>query len=549
MLVWPSAALADVRAIYSGELGHVLKVDVAADGDIRGDLQSGDELLVTDGGTFVIDDRLTGPIVTRAEDLTGLWDEKARQWPTLQAPAAFALVPNGVRTVNGRTGTAYFIRTADGRLSEDPILVIGDDPSLSPLATAMARIMAFEVRSEAASDQQVFREGAILGAAMAAILEKGGAPLQVGNLNLVSVDTVAVPDDRFALPAEPESNAALRARLAAEAAEEEGPSEESMISQAVFSGGRLWLLTDSGRLSSLGESEETPRPEDPGGFVADLCRGQDGPVALTTDGKASTDLTIRRLRDGHWIGGAPVKRSRDGLVGMACAPEGEILLTSKRLIQPSREAAAELPLSREVRRAQVRPSFYVTPDYVFVGLNAGEWGGGLQRIDRSTGRVSVLERNATGDLCDGPLNTNCDPVNGIAAIPWKPGCVAAAIGLIHMMAHGRIAEICGSRIGLLYTKPGEGLSPERRAAVESGSSDDSVAFFGIAQLGDNLLAAGHDGLYRFNGPGAPVYWRLPRFRRAGGILVSFELPDAVLVITRINQRASVSNGAPIIVPR
>jgi len=34
--------------------------------------------------------------------------------------------------------------------------------------------------------------------------------------------------------------------------------------------------------------------------------------------------------------------------------------------------------------------------------------------------VSAIERNTSGELCGGPLNTECDPVNGIAAEPQKP---------------------------------------------------------------------------------------------------------------------------------
>jgi hypothetical protein len=35
----------------------------------------------------------------------------------------------------------------------------------------------------------------------------------------------------------------------------------------------------------------------------------------------------------------------------------------------------------------------------------------------------------------------------------------------------------------------------------------------------------------------------------GDLLVSFALPDAVLVVTQINRRASVSGGAPMLVRR
>ena len=47
-------------------------------------------------------------------------------------------------------------------------------------------------------------------------------------------------------------------------------------------------------------------------------------------------------------------------------------------------------------------------------LNAGEWGGGLQRIDVATGATSSVERRDSAELCAGPLNSDCDPNSNIA---------------------------------------------------------------------------------------------------------------------------------------
>src|SRR6185437_3906330 len=95
---------------------------------------------------------------------------------------------------------------------------------------------------------------------------------------------------------------------------------------------------------------------------------------------------------------------------------------------------------------------FATASDVFVGLNEGEWGGGLRRIHRQTGDVIVVQRNASGELCGGPLNTDCDPVNGIISDPWAEDCVVLSIGLVHFAPHGRIDEVCGDRVKRLYFK-------------------------------------------------------------------------------------------------
>jgi hypothetical protein len=190
----------------------------------------------------------------------------------------------------------------------------------------------------------------------------------------------------------------------------------------------------------------------------------------------------------------------------------------------------------------------VEKDQVYVGVDAGEWGGGLQRIDRRTGKVTVVERNVTGELCGGPLNPACDPVNGIAAEPWRPACVAAAVGLVHFAPHGRIVEVCGAEVNRIYFKPYGSRSP----GSDRGRGDEpheTVAFFGLVRSGDELWASGIDGLYRLRGGTVVDITPLPKFRTIGGVGVSFDIPHVVLVVTMINRRHSISGGAPMLVPR
>jgi hypothetical protein len=60
------------------------------------------------------------------------------------------------------------------------------------------------------------------------------------------------------------------------------------------------------------------------------------------------------------------------------------------------------------------------------------------------------------------------------------------------------------------------------------------------------MAAGIEGVCRFDGSAKPKVVPIPRFEAVGGVGVSFALPDVVLVLTAVNQRRSISGSVPII---
>ena len=60
-------------------------------------------------------------------------------------------------------------------------------------------------------------------------------------------------------------------------------------------------------------------------------------------------------------------------------------------------------------------------DRIYVGMDAGEWGGGLRVIDRKTGKITEVEgQNLTSK--DFLLSSGYDPVNALTEVPWHPGC-------------------------------------------------------------------------------------------------------------------------------
>ena len=541
----PASATAGMRATYTAPHSAPWVIEIADNGDIDANL--GDwRLVVLANRAFIVEDRLTGPLVSRIEDLAALLPPAAHTQAAAQAGGP-RIVQRGTAEVNGRSGQAYFFVHWAVSEEQPPLAVISSDPALSILGGTMRRIFAAQTLfgslnwgwpAETAADEEE----------SLALLERG-APLRYGDRFLQTVEQVPIDPAHFALPAEPETAEALRLRHAAEIREDEDPhAANRAISRAVFAGGRLWLLTDHGELSSLAEGERTRRIHDLGEKVLDICVRDDVPIALTGERGDGEVWTIYRWQAGAWRPGRTIARSFDYLVALSCGTGWEMILTSSRLIDLTGRARA-VTLSETLYPALVRAVVHVTPDAAWVGINRGEWGGGLRRIDRRSGEVRTIERNATGDLCDGPLNTDCDPVNGIAAIPWRSDCIAVAIGLIHMEAHGRIASVCPDGVHQLFVvADAADLSNPAETMEAANGGYGSVAFFGLAATRDGLIAAGHNGLYRID-PNGGMRRPWPRFTEVDGILVSFALPDVALVMSTLNRRASVSGIAPLMAVR
>jgi len=322
------------------------------------------------------------------------------------------------------------------------------------------------------------------------------------------------------------------------------------LTRAIFSLGRLWVLSDAGELSFAREGQDKWTVESFPERVLDLCNRDGHPTVITGAKDDAAAWTIRGHRGDQWSIEAVIQSEDDGLISMDCRPDRVTVITARRLVEVIGDRQTTVPLSSELKRGLINPT-YGTEDRVFLGRDSGEWGGGLRSIDRSNGEITVLERNESGDLCGGPLSTSCDPVTGIAPEPWKPDCVAVAVGLIHFAPHGRIVEVCGSEIRRLYYKP---YTDPFGAKPRSGRRKDdepfsTVAFFGLVGDSDTLLTAGIDGIYRIGSGGVVQFFPQPQFKEIGGIKLSFDLPHVVLVLTGINRRESVSGLVPLLVPR
>jgi hypothetical protein len=322
-------------------------------------------------------------------------------------------------------------------------------------------------------------------------------------------------------------------------------SQMHAISRAVFTDGRLWLLQDDGSLASLTPKDNEARPASTPGKLLEICNSAGRLTGLIEDhGKWSLQT---RSAD-RWIVVASVPTEGDTFVALDCNDSDPItVVTNRRLEELTGGRARSVNLRQPLQGPLVTGTTLGTPDALWLGFNSGEWGGGLRRISRSDGTVQTVERNRTGELCGGPLNSACDPVNGIIAAPWNPACIVVAIGLVHMMAHGRIVEVCGNSVRRLYFKPLDPQPPRNK--LDEGEAASTVAFFGLTRTGSSWWAIGIDGLYRFDGAHEPEFRPLPKFENKGGYWVSFDIPELALVLTDVNQRRSISGSVPIMAVR
>lgn len=309
------------------------------------------------------------------------------------------------------------------------------------------------------------------------------------------------------------------------------PDEPAAVIRAVFAQGRTWLLTDDGRLSSVAQGERSRRIETVPEPVHELCVLQGGPLIVTGPRESPERLSMRRLDGAAWTIEAMVSIDHEALVALACTPDGATLVTTMHLFElVGRQGLRKLRNRLDLANGVVS-AVHATRDAVFVGVNRGEWGGGLYRIDRGTGQVAPVAK-AGGES-----------VNAIVDDPWKPGCLVVAQGLMHFMPDGRLLEVCGDAVDTLYTAK----IPLKDAKGGTFMADE--AFFGLAVDQGGVLAVADSGMYRLDALRHASVVALPAFQDLDGISLSFELPGQILVLTSVNQRHSISGMTPMLVQR
>lgn len=330
------------------------------------------------------------------------------------------------------------------------------------------------------------------------------------------------------------------------------------VSWAAFADDQLWLLANGWNLYRVADKGNELIPEPLPEGTGDICvQGGHLVVVTAPDWRNGATWTVRRRVAGAWREEGTVEAGGDRLQALDCQTDDLRLLTTHRLIEvrPGLQKILKLrgDLLENYNFTDRVDAVYATPDELWVGYNGGEWGGGLWRIQRTTGAVTKIQRKPS---FMGPgVGPFLSPVNAVAPLPWqhlerggrkRKGCLAATIGETYPEPFGEIGVVCGNVLTTL-SKPLMDHPPDRRYESASHEGPYAVPMYGLAVDGDALLASGMDGLYRITADGKAAKIPLPAFKRVGAIEISFALSHVVLV--RNPAPAPINFWEPILVQR
>lgn len=216
LMALPGVAHADMTASYGMASGTIpfMTLEIASHGDIRGTMMNGNvTFIVHNGHGFTIVKTPQGLAVSRIEDVaTAMGERLAKMDPDLrskigQHAGEISLALNGTRTIDGRTGDAYFMKLPDGTLSGEPWAVISHDPKLAPLGKAMADQFAMSMKVMGSMMPTLAFEP------MLEVLHKG-TPIMMTGMQLLSVSDALIAPSEFELPAPPLTLDQVRQRIA-----------------------------------------------------------------------------------------------------------------------------------------------------------------------------------------------------------------------------------------------------------------------------------------------------------------------------------------------
>jgi hypothetical protein len=185
---------------------------------------------------------------------------------------------------------------------------------------------------------------------------------------------------------------------------------------------------------------------------------------------------------------------------------------------------------------------------LYVGINQGEWGGGLRRINLTSGAVVNIERRIGSNICAGPLNTDCDPVTGLARDDEHPGCLLASVGLSHLMWHGRVVRICGQKIETIFDAPILPIGVRIHRALsekERRKTLDTEPVFGLMTAPGGFWALTPRSIYRWE-RGRVEARSLSNPENINGIVVSRSVEGLLAIYTDANAIRSLSGYTPLL---
>ncbi len=216
LLAMAVPAWADVTGRFRGPDGVIVTVEVDEGGMSRvGAEGAADHTLFDDSDGYVVTTEAGAKAVVRLSDLRAVTLAEIgellgmpAETPAEETDSRRRWVAAGEAVVDGRTGTEY--RLPEEALPEGQKIVLSDDARLAPLGLAWSRVLFLMP-----SPFGPFGPEADPGMRQLGAMMETRAPLQLGEISLVSASFDDIDPARFALPAAPLSREQVAAMMEA----------------------------------------------------------------------------------------------------------------------------------------------------------------------------------------------------------------------------------------------------------------------------------------------------------------------------------------------
>jgi hypothetical protein len=306
-------------------------------------------------------------------------------------------------------------------------------------------------------------------------------------------------------------------------------------------------------------------------YVADIfVAGSNEVLVLAGEKIDSLDWTILRGNKDSWVEVAKLRiappletKQREiesEVIGVSVHKDRLLVLARSAVyLQDEGSKWKRVPLKKPGQIGLQTPFATTDDGFVYVGLNHGEWGGGLWRIDLADGGFEVVEKKTQGEICQLPLDSKCDPVTAVVSDPADPQSVLAAVGLRHFSESGRVLKVKQKDVSVVFNKP-YAYDMERAKTLPENPCDganetrqigwESEGVFGMQVAGNRLWLVTGRAVYELSGTNLESCAPLPeKLDDIDGLFVSEAVSGVVLVGTNINQAKSISGTTPLIAVR
>lgn len=190
--------------------------------------------------------------------------------------------------------------------------------------------------------------------------------------------------------------------------------------------------------------------------------------------------------------------------------------------------------------------------YLYVGINAGEFGGDLFSIELDNATIEwVGEGSGSKDCSFGDLHP-CTAITGLTNSPFKPGCLVRSEAISHWSTFGQLSEVCGNEVEVLYSKsrnpPIKTIAGYiRTLRYQHAPLQVHEPFFDLAKTNHgNLWSVSYTWLYQMQENDWVKRKRLD-YRKHGDIWIGAKTPDSLAILTRRNSQHSLAGPTPLLI--